>query len=172
MRQVGQTGLLHFAVISGRWPGCFGIKEGDSMYRKINKGRSVVKILIYSVILTWFSVIMIENWRSMRLSWFKEVWDFIEFKAIWENMDSYLSICVIFGAGFVTIYQIISMFARAGRCEGGNYDHFEDPDDSSAEYIAKIRAKWEDDLINNPAYHQFPGNIWHRKIERNDDEDP
>ncbi len=66
------------------------------MYRKINKGRSITKILIYSVILTWFTVILVENWRDMRISWFREVWDFIDFKAIWENMDSYLSICVVF----------------------------------------------------------------------------
>jgi hypothetical protein len=140
------------------------------MFRKINKGMSITKILIYTVILTWFSVILIENWRSMRLSWFKEVWEFIDFKAIWENMDSYLSFCVIFGAGFITLYQVIAMFARAGRHEGGTYDHFEDPDDSSAEYMTKIRAKWEDVLINNPAYHDYPCNIWHRKWKRTDED--
>jgi TRAP-type C4-dicarboxylate transport system permease small subunit len=138
------------------------------MYRKINKGRSIVKILIYSVILTWFSVILIENWRNMRLSWFREVWEFIDFKTIWENMDSYLSFCVVFGAGFITLYQVIAMFARAGRNEGVPSDHFEETDNLSAEYLTKIRAKWEDDLINNPAYHDFPGNIWHRTRKRKD----
>ena len=140
------------------------------MYRKINRGRSITEILIYSVILTWFSVILIENWRSMRLSWFRELWEFIDFKAIWEHMDSYLSICVVFGAGFFTLYQIISMFARAGRCEGGTDDHFQATGDSSAEYMAKIRAQWEDDLINTPAYREFPGNIWHRKMKRKDED--
>lgn len=141
------------------------------MYRKINKGRSITKILIYTVILTWFMVILVENWRSMRLSWFKEVCDFIDFKAIWENMDSYLSICVVFGAGIFTLYHVITMFARAGRFEGDRSEHFEEPGDFSAEYLAKMRAKWEDDLINNPAYHDYPGNIWHRKMKRKDEDD-
>jgi len=142
------------------------------MYRKINKGRSVVKILAYSVILTWFMVILVENWRSMRLSWFKEVWDFIDFKAIWENMDSYLSTCVVFGAGIFMLYHVITMFARAGRYDFSSDDHFEEPEASSAEYLAQRQAERED-LINNPAYHHLPGNIWHRKIKQKDeDENP
>jgi hypothetical protein len=136
------------------------------MYRKINKGRSITKILIYTVILTWFVVILVENWRDMRISWFREVWDFIDFKAIWENMDSYLSICVIFGAGIFTLYYVVSMFAR-GRYEGDRSS------DSSAEYLAKRQTEWEDDLINNPAYHDYPGNIWHGKMKRKgEDEEP
>ena len=140
------------------------------MFRKINKGRSVVKILIYSVILTWFSVILIENWQSMRLSWFKEVWDFIDFKAIWEHMDSYLSICVVFGAGFFTLYQVIVMFARAGR--GVPAEPFGESDNSSAEYLAKMRSKWEEDLVNSPAYHDLPGNIWHNVMKRKGEKAP
>lgn len=142
------------------------------MYRKINKGRSFTKILIYTVILTWFTVILAKNWRNMRISWFREVWDFIDFKAIWENMDSYVSICVVFGAGIFTLYHVITMFARAGRCEGGTYDHFEEHNDSSAEYLAKRQTEWEDDLINDPAYHHLPGNIWHELMKRKDEEDP
>lgn len=119
------------------------------MYRKINKGRSIVKILIYSVILTWFTNILLENWRSMRLSWFKEVWDFVDFKAIGLYIEDHLGIYVVFSAGFVTVYKVVSMFARAGRFEGDRSEHFEEPGDISAEYLAKLRAKWEDDFINN-----------------------
>ena len=108
------------------------------MYRKINKGRSIAKILIYTVILTWFSVILVENWRYMRISWFREVWDSMDFKAIWEHMDSYLSIGVVFGAGIFTLYHVITMFARAGRDDGAHYDeHFDAHEDSSADYLAK-----------------------------------
>jgi len=107
------------------------------MYGKINKGRSITKILIYSVILTWFAVILIENWRSMRLSWFREVWEFIDFKAIGLYIEDHLGIYVVFCAGIVTVYQVVSMFARAGRYDGAHYDdHFEEHEDSSAEYLA------------------------------------
>ena len=141
------------------------------MYRKINKGRSITKILIYTVILTWFTVILVENWRNMRISWFKEVWDFIDFKAIWENMDSYLSICVVFGAGIFTLYHVVSMFAR-GRYEGAHYDDtLRNLEDSTAEYLAKRQAEREEDLMNNPAYHHLPSNIWHKKMKRKDEED-
>ena len=138
------------------------------MYRKINRRRSITKILAYSVILTWFMVILAENWRDMRINWFKEVWEFIDFKAIWENMDSYLSICVVFGAGIFTLYHVITMFARAGRYEDDRSEHFEEPGDSSAEYLAQRQAEREEDLINNPAYRHLSDNIWHQKMKCKD----
>jgi hypothetical protein len=142
------------------------------MYWKINKSRSITKILIYSVILTWFIVILVENWRSMRLSWFKEVWEFVDFKAVGVYIEDHLGIYVVFSAGIITVYRVVSMFARAGRDEGANYDdHFKEPEDSSAEYLAKRQTEWEEDLINNPAYHHLPSNIWHEKMKRKD-EDP
>jgi hypothetical protein len=141
------------------------------MYRKINKGRSITKILIYTIILTWFMVILVENWQDMRISWFKEVWEFLDFKAIGLYIEDHLGIYVVFCAGIVTVYQVVSMFSRAGRYEGAHSEHLEEPGDSSAEYLAKMRAKWEDDLINSPAYHDYPGNIWHRTKDQKD-EDP
>ena len=139
------------------------------MYREINKGRSITKILIYTVILTWFSVILVENWRDMRISWFREVWEFVDFKAVGLYIEDHLGIYVVFSAGIVTVYRVVSMFARAGRNEGVVSDNFEEPGDSSAEFLAEMRAKWEVDLINNPAYHDYPGNIWHRKMNRKDE---
>ena len=131
-----------------------------------------MKILIYSVILTWFTIILIENWRSMRISWFKEVWEFVDFKAIGLYIEDHLGIYVVFCAGIVTVYQVVSMFARAGRDESAHYgNYFEEPEDSSAEYMAKRQTEWEEDLINNTAYHHLPGNIWHEKMKRKD-EDP
>lgn len=140
------------------------------MYRKINRGRSITKILIYSAILTWFTVILIENWRRMRLSWFNEVWEFIDSKAIVHYIDEYLGISVVFGAGLFTLYQVIAMFVRAGRNEGVPSDHFEEPSDSSAEFLAEMRAKWEEDFITNPEYHHIPGNIWHQKRKQKDED--
>jgi hypothetical protein len=142
------------------------------MYRKINKGRSITKILAYSLILTWFMVILVENRRSMRLSWFKEVWEFVDFKAVGLYIEDHLGIYVVFCAGIVTVYQVVSMFARAGRDDGAHYDdHFEEHEDSSAEYLAQRQAEREEDLINNPAYHHLPGNIWHQKMKRKDEDE-
>ena len=140
------------------------------MYRKINKGRSVVKILIYSFILTWFMVILVENWRSMRLGWFKEVWEFLDFKAIGLYIEDHLGIYVVFGAGIFTVYYVVAMFARAGRYDGVHSEDFEEPGHCNAEYRARMQAEWEEDLINNPAYHHLPGNIWHEKMKREDEE--
>jgi len=140
------------------------------MYRKINKGRSVNKILIYSVILTWFTVVLLENWRNMRISWFREVWEFIDFKAIWENIDKYLGIGVVFGAAIIGIYMAIAMIVRIRRDADTISEHFEEPDYSPEEYLAKMQAKHEDDLINNPAYYYLPGNIWYQKMKHNDED--
>jgi len=140
------------------------------MYREINKGRSITKILIYTVILTWFSVILVENWRDMRISWFREVWEFVDFKAVGLYIEDHLGIYVVFSAGIVTVYRVVSMFARAGRNEGVVSDYFEEPGDSSAEFLAEMRAKWEEEFITNREYHHFPGNIWHQKRKQKDED--
>lgn len=137
------------------------------MFREINKGMSITKILINSAILTWFTVILIENWRNMRISWFKEVWEFVDFKAIGHYIEDHLGIYVVFGAAIILIYKVLSMFASAERDEGVPSSEYFEQDDSYAEFMDKIRAKWEEDLINNPAYHGFPRN---RKMNRNDED--
>ena len=141
------------------------------MYRKINKGRSIFKILIYSIILTWFTVILVENWRGMRISWFKEVWEFVDFKAVGHYIEDHLGLYVVFGGGIVTVYQVVAMFARAKKDEGVPYDYFEEPDESNAESFARSQAEREEDLIYNPAYRQLPGNIWHQKIKHKDEDE-
>jgi hypothetical protein len=142
------------------------------MYRKINKGRSIVKILIYSVILTWFTVILIENRRDMRISWFKEVWDFIDFKAVGHYIEYHLSFIVVFAGGFVMVYKAIEMLATAGKDDVVNSDYDEETGEFNAEYTARKQSEREYDLMNNPIYHHLPGNIWHRKMKRkNEDED-
>jgi len=140
------------------------------MYRKINKGMSITKILLYSIILTWFAVILIENWRDMRISWFKEVWDFIDFKAVGHYIEDRLSFIVVFIGGFVMVYHVVSMFVRAGRNEGVSSGNYEEPDFYNGEYLAGREAEREYDFRNNPAYHHLPGNIWHEKM-KNEDED-
>jgi hypothetical protein len=141
------------------------------MYRKINKGRSITKILVYSIILTWFAVILIENWRDMRASWFKEVWDFIDFKAVGHYIEDHLSFIVIFVGGFVVVIKAIAMLARAGKDDVVTSDYDEQTGEFNAEYYARRHAERDYDLINNPAFHDYPGNIWHSKMKRTN-EDP
>jgi hypothetical protein len=143
------------------------------MYRKINKGRSIAIILVYSIILTWFAVILIENWRDMRISWFREVWDFIDFEAVGHYIEDHLSFIVVFAGGFVVVYKAISMSARAKEDPGVPCDYYDEPDESNAEFLARRQSEREYDLMNNPAYHHLPGNIWHDKMKRKDeDEEP
>ena len=140
------------------------------MYRKINKGRSIAKILVYSIILTWFAVVLIENWRDMRASWFKEVWDFIDFKAVGHYIEDHLSFIVIFVCGFVVVIKAIAMLARAGNDDGVHSDYFGEPGEFGEEYHARKQCEREHDLMNNPAYHHLPGNIWHEKLKHKDEE--
>jgi len=141
------------------------------MYRKINKGRSIAKILVYSIILTWFAVILIENWRDMRISWFEEVWDFIDFKAVWRYIEDHLSFIVVFAGGFVMVYNAIKMLATAGKDDVVTSDYDEEAGEFNAEDTSRKQSEREYDLMNNPAYHHLPGNIWHEKMKHKD-EDP
>jgi TRAP-type C4-dicarboxylate transport system permease small subunit len=141
------------------------------MYRKINKGRSITKILIYSVILTWFTVILVENWQDMRISWVKEVWEFVDLKAIGHYIEDHIGIYIVFGGGIVMVYHVIAMFARAKKDDGVPYDYFEEPDESNTEYLARRQAEREVDLINNPAYHHLPDNIWHKMMKHKDEDE-
>ena len=85
------------------------------MFRKINKDKSISKIVLYSIILTWFVVILIENWQYMRLSWFKEVWEFIDFNAIGHYIENNISMW-IFVSGFIIVpCTFIYMFAKANK---------------------------------------------------------
>jgi hypothetical protein len=152
-------------------PGFFVHKGGDRMYRKINKGRSIVKILLYSVILTWFTVILIENWRDMRTSWFKEVWDFIDFKAVGHYIEDHLSFLVVFAGVFVMVYKAIEMLVTAGKDDVVTSDYDEETGEFNAEYFARRHAEREEDLINNPVYHHLPGNIWHEKMKRKEEDE-
>ena len=145
------------------------------MYRKINKGRSIAKILLYSIILTWFSVILIENWRDMRISWFAEVWEFIDFKAVGYYIEDHLSFIVVFVGGFVVVFKAIGMLASAGKDDVATSDYYEETGEVDAEFNAEYTARKQSerkyDLMNNPAFHHLPGNIWHEKMKHKD-EDP
>ena len=139
------------------------------MYRKINKGRSIAKILVYSIILTWFAVILIENWRDMRISWFEEVWDFIDFKAVGHYIEDHLSFIVVCAGGFVMVYKAIEMLPTAGKDDGVPSDYIDESGESNVEYFARRHDERDYDLINNPVYHHLPSNIWHEKMKHKDE---
>jgi hypothetical protein len=101
----------------------------------------------------------------MRLSWFKEVWEFIDFRAIGYYIDEYLSICVVFGAGIIILYRAITDSVRSEKNEVPS-DHSDEADISSENYMAELQAKWHADARLSPRYSYRFDNAWYRDFHR------
>jgi hypothetical protein len=126
-------------------------KGDDGMFRKINKDKSIFKILMYSIILTWFVFILIENWNHMRVSWFREVWQFVDLKAVLHYIDYNISMW-IFGAGFIIVPCCI-LFSR-DKSTPGMTSFEECQKDWDEQQAASERS--------NPAYDFMPCNVSYR----------
>jgi len=119
------------------------------MFRKINKDKSISKIVVYSIILTWFAVILVENWQYMRVTWFKEVWDFIDFKAIGHYIDNNLAIWV-FAAGFIIVpCAILSLCNKSNKTSLTSFEECQN--DWEEQQAASQRS--------NPVYDYMPCNV-------------
>jgi large-conductance mechanosensitive channel len=126
------------------------------MFRKINKDKSISKIVVYSIILTWFAVILVENWQYMRVTWFKEVWDFIDFKAIGNFIESNIPFVLWFVIIFIVIYKSLR-FNTKGTLSNEEYD------DTVRKHMDDVYSEW-DDVKTAPHYHNFPSNMWHKTM--------
>ena len=132
------------------------------MFRKINKDKSISKIVMYSIILTWFVVILIQNWHSMRISWFKEVWEFIDFNAIGQYIERNISFGLWFAIIFIVIYKAFHFHKDKRLLNEGS-------DDSFRKHMDQMQNEW-DERIASPHYHNYADNTFHRTMEpKNED---
>ena len=137
------------------------------MFRKINKDKSISKIVMYSIILTWFVVILIVNWQYMRLSWFKEVWEFIDFNAIDYYVEDHISMW-IFGSLFIIVpLRFIYMSIKAKKPD--KHTGTLEPPSSvfrKPNSFEECQDEWEEQraasVRTNPSYNYQPWNVSYR----------
>jgi hypothetical protein len=109
---------------------------------------------MYSIILTWFTVVLIENWQHMRISWFKEVWEFVDFKAIGYYIEHNISFGFWFAIIFIVIFKAIN-FKKNKRLFN------EESVDSFRNHMDQVQNDW-DERVSSPIYHNFPDNVFHK----------
>lgn len=122
------------------------------MFRTINKNKPILKIVIYSVILTWFAVILIKNWHYMSLSWFKNA----DFKAIGNLIESSIPFVLWFVIIFIVIYKSLRVKSK------GNLSN-EEYSKPLWKRMNEVQSEW-DDFYTSPDYHNIPSNIWHKTM--------
>jgi len=113
----------------------------------------------------------------MRLSWFKEFWEFLDFKAIVEYIENNLSAWIFVGVIILVFYKLFTGFCRAKNvdCNSKNVNETHDSDDLRGsifldENIKKMHEQREEALRSSPGYDFMPNNVSYRTIFQKMDE--